>query len=86
MLRFGVRSADYFLKQILESEFPEWDCVACRVPPSPRYVGIIELAGNVEKNLGAQSLADKILIPKNLGTGNQVAVPKRDEMLTLLKA
>jgi hypothetical protein len=38
--------------------------------PSPRYVGIIELAGNGKKDLGAQSLAGKILISKNLEAGN----------------
>jgi len=54
--------------------------------PSPRYIGIIELAGNVKKDLGAQSLAGKILISKNLRTSNQVGAPKRDEILTLLKA
>src|ERR1700756_2181895 len=38
--------------------------------PPPRYAGIIELAGNGEKDLGAQSLAGKILISQNLEAGN----------------
>ena len=38
--------------------------------PPPRYAGIIELAGNGEKDLGAQSLAGKILISNNLEAGN----------------
>ena len=36
------------------------------LPPPPRSTGIIELAGNREKIYGAQSLAGKILISKNL--------------------
>ena len=36
------------------------------VPPPPSISGIIELAGNRKLNPGAQSLAAKILLSKNL--------------------
>lgn len=35
-------------------------------PPSPRFIGLIELAGNSQKIYGAQSLTGKILMSKNL--------------------
>jgi hypothetical protein len=62
-----VTAVNFFGKQILEGGVPEMGLAARREgTPSPSISGIIELAGNLKLNLGAQSLAGKILTAKNL--------------------
>jgi hypothetical protein len=40
------------------------------IPPPPGSIGIINLRENVKLNLGAQSVAGKILISKSLGVAD----------------
>ena len=56
------------LERTREGEFHFGKWLGVRVPsPSPRSIDIIQLAGNLRENLGAQELRGKILSRKGLG-------------------